>query len=149
MKWIEEKMQQLSVHDHPNFKLAGYLCSRAMITVESATYGGIVETKPLGVLWGLLPDAGYDKTNSIFFDDLRRNFLMAPENGLKIRPFKHAHQNRHTDRELVGLGRYITGIAERESDFSSLKHKRWERYVQKHPCPDLNDVLPPYSPADA
>ena len=25
---------------------------------------------------------------------------MNPQNGLKIKPFKHAHQNRHKDKEL-------------------------------------------------
>ena len=34
------------------------------------------------------------------FDDLRRNFLMNPTCGLKIRPFARAHVSRATDREL-------------------------------------------------
>ena len=61
------------------------------------------------------------------FDDLRRNFIMNPQNGLKIRPFRKAHQNRDTDRELVRLSDYLRDIAELDS-MANLNHNRWERY---------------------
>ena len=85
MKWIEEKMKLLGCTTNPNYKLAFYLDSRAMISVETEKYG-LVDVKPLGVIWGKYPQ--YSNKNTIMFDDLRRNFLMNPQNGLKIRPFR-------------------------------------------------------------
>jgi len=124
MKWIEEKMKLLGCTTNPNYKLAFYLDSRAMISVETEKYG-LVDVKPLGVIWGKYPQ--YTPSNTIMFDDLRRNFLMNPQNGLKIRPFREAHKNRDSDQELVGLARYLTQIAKLE-DLSALRHSRWEKY---------------------
>ena len=127
MKWIEEKMKLLGCDNHPDYKLAFYLDSRAMISIHSAKYG-VIEVKPLGVIWGKFPQ--YSKSNTIMFDDLRRNFLMNPSNGLKIRPFKHAHTNRSTDRELLKLARYLKKIAALSS-FEQLDHKNWEKLTQR------------------
>ena len=88
MKWIEEKMKLLGCSNNANFKLAFYLDSRAMISVETEKYG-LVDVKPLGVIWGKYPQ--YSRSNTIMFDDLRRNFLMNPQNGLKIRPFREVN----------------------------------------------------------
>jgi len=124
MKWIEEKMKLLGCSNNPNYKLAFYLDSRAMISIQTEKYG-IVDVKPLGVIWGKYEQ--YNKANTIMFDDLRRNFLMNPQNGLKIRPFKEAHKNRESDKELVGLAKYLVKIA-KLSDFTGLRHSRWEKY---------------------
>ena len=97
-------------------------------SVETEKYG-LVDVKPLGVIWGKYPQ--YTAQNTIMFDDLRRNFLMNPQNGLKIRPFREAHKNRSTDNELVGLAKYLSLIAKLE-DLSDLRHSRWERYNSDH-----------------
>jgi len=128
MRWIEEKMKLLGCDKNPNYKLAFYLDSRAMISIQTEKYG-IVDVKPLGVIWGKYTQ--YDKTTTIMFDDLRRNFLMNPQNGLKIRPFREAHKNRSTDQELVGLAKYLSLIA-KLPDLSGLRHSRWERYNAEH-----------------
>jgi len=71
----------------------------------------------------------YNPGNTIMFDDLRRNFVMNPQNGLTIKPFRKAHANRDTDQELVKLTQYLLTIAEL-SDLSSLHHSRWESFSQ-------------------
>ncbi|XP_068709283.1 ubiquitin-like domain-containing CTD phosphatase 1 [Montipora foliosa] len=124
MKWINAKMKELGIIDNPNYKICLLLDSGAMITVLSSKYG-LIETKPLGVIWGKFEE--YNSKNTIIFDDLRRNFLMNPQNGLKIRPFREAHKNRHKDKELLKLAKYLKRIA-RLDDFSSLNHKYWESY---------------------
>jgi len=128
MKWIEEKMKVLGCDSNPDYKLTFYLDSRAMISIHSSKYG-VIEVKPLGVIWGKFPQ-NYSKSNTVMFDDLRRNFLMNPANGLKIRPFKNAHTSRATDRELVKLTRYLKKIAALES-FENLDHKYWEKYLSR------------------
>ena len=61
------------------------------------------------------------------FDDIRRNFLLNPQNGLRIRAFRDAHQNRDKDRELLYLAQYLKDIATLE-DISHLNHRSWEKY---------------------
>lgn len=128
MKWIEAKMHEIGITRNPTYSICFLMDSGAMITVQVETYG-VIEVKPLGVIWGRFPQ--WNKTNTVMFDDLRRNFLMNPQNGLKIRPFKEAHFNRGTDKELKKLAKYLTYIAKLD-DFSSLDHRHWERYCRNH-----------------
>lgn len=124
MKWIKAKMEELGVSSNNNYKLFFLLDSGAMITLHTEQYG-IIETKPLAVIWGKYSQ--FSAKNTIMFDDLRRNFLMNPSSGLKIRPFRNAHQNRDKDKELLNLSKYLLKIAELD-DFESLDHRKWERY---------------------
>jgi len=126
MKWIVEKMRVLKVSTNPNYKIAFYLDYLAMITIHTQKYG-VIQVKPLAVIWGKIPQ--YSSKNTIMFDDLRRNFLMNPQSGLRIRPFKDCHINRANDKELSRLGKYLEQIAGME-DFTSLDHKRWEQYLR-------------------
>lgn len=71
------------------------------------------DCKPLGWLWAKF-DGRYSEKNTIMFDDLRRNFVMNPGCGLKIRPFRKAHMNRDSDRELFELTKYLLEIAKVE-----------------------------------
>lgn len=154
MKWVELKMGELGVLNNPNYKITALLDHLAMITVQSDTRG-IFDCKPLGLIWALLPEVYYpishiscviifvvfswiwfccymqfyNAQNTIMFDDLRRNFVMNPQNGLKIRPFRKAHVNRDTDNELVMLTQYLLAIAELD-DLSSLDHSRWETFTE-------------------
>ena len=63
------------------------------------------------------------------FDDLRRNFVMNPRNGLTIRPFRKAHLNKSTDDELARLTQYLFAIADL-ADISKVDHRYWESYVE-------------------
>ncbi|XP_014260183.1 ubiquitin-like domain-containing CTD phosphatase 1 isoform X1 [Cimex lectularius] len=125
MRWIEEKMKLLGVSTHQEYKIAFYLDCLAMISVHTPKYG-VIQVKPLGVIWGKFPE--YKPENTIMFDDIRRNFLMNPQNGLRIKAFKQAHTHRATDRELIRLARYLEAIAP-INDFSSLNHKHWEKFL--------------------
>lgn len=125
MVWIEEKMKLLGVTTHPDYKIWFYLDSTAMISVYIPEKG-VVEVKPLGVIWGKYSE--YSSKNTIMFDDIRRNFLMNPRSGLRIRPFRQAHFNRDTDRELFKLMKYLKNIADNCEDFDRLNHRNWESY---------------------
>uniref|UniRef100_A0A8D8QF88 Ubiquitin-like domain-containing CTD phosphatase 1 n=1 Tax=Cacopsylla melanoneura TaxID=428564 RepID=A0A8D8QF88_9HEMI len=130
MKWIEEKMKLLGVTVNPNYKIVFYVDCSAMISVHLPKYG-VVEVKPLGVIWGKF-SSSYSPQNTIMFDDIRRNFLMNPRNGLRIRPFREAHLNRGSDRELKRLARYLDEIASLD-DLTALNHRNWEKYLHvKH-----------------
>lgn len=126
MRSIEAKMQELRVATNPNYKIVFYLDSGAMISVHSRKYG-LLSVKPLEVIWGKFPGQ-YTPKNTIMFDDTQRNFLMNPQNGLKIKAFREARKNRETDHELLHLSRYLSKIAEMD-DFSSLNHRHWQRLI--------------------
>ncbi|RZC73538.1 hypothetical protein C5167_049012 [Papaver somniferum] len=128
MKWVELKMQQLGVLSNPNYKITALLDHMAMITVQSDSRG-IFDCQPLGLIWGQFPEF-YSSKNTIMFDDLRRNFVMNPQNGLTIRPFRKAHANRDTDQDLVNLTQYLLAIADLK-DLSKLDHKHWESYTEE------------------
>lgn len=127
MKWVALKMEQLGVLNNPNYKITALLDHMAMLTVQSDSHGTF-DCKPLGLIWGQFPEF-YSSKNTIMFDDLKRNFVMNPQNGLTIRPFRKAHLNRNTDQELVKLTQYLLAIADLP-DLSSLDHKNWESYTE-------------------
>ena len=117
---------------HPNYKILALVDSGSMITVQTKERG-IFNCKPLGWIWAQpwSKERGYDSSNTVMFDDLRRNFAMNPSSGLKIKPFRNAHTNRATDNELKKLKVYVDIIARENVDFKTLDHKKWERYVLK------------------
>ncbi|CAB0030606.1 unnamed protein product [Trichogramma brassicae] len=127
MKWINEKMKLLGVSNNPNYKIAFHLDSLAMISVHTPKYG-VVDVKPLGLIWGKYKQ--FSAKNTIMFDDIRRNFIMNPQSGLRIRAFRQAHLNRQKDRELLKLSKYLELIAPLD-DFQTLNHRKWEEYRLK------------------
>nr|ACO11703.1 Ubiquitin-like domain-containing CTD phosphatase 1 [Caligus rogercresseyi] len=54
LKWIKEKMRLLGCDAHTDYKLAFFMDCRHMISVHTQKYG-VVEVKPLGVIWGKFP----------------------------------------------------------------------------------------------
>ena len=121
-------MTELGVLTHNDYKIVGLIDSSAMITVETAKYG-VFNCKPLGYLFAQ-DWCEYDSKTTLMFDDLSRNFIMNPQLGLKIRPFRNAHTSRATDRELLRLSEYLEEIASLD-DFSELNHNRWESLLAK------------------
>ncbi|OON24022.1 HAD hydrolase, family IIID, partial [Opisthorchis viverrini] len=111
------------------FRISLLLDATDMISVHFSSHG-VKEVKPLAVIWKNHPQWG--PHNTIMFDDVRRNFIMNPQSGLRIRPYRDAHVNRTKDRELRGLALYLELIAAREKDFTLLHHNRWEKYVSKY-----------------
>ena len=94
--------------------------------VMLACHAGLFDCKPLGFIWAKFPSQ-YTEANTIMMDDLRRNYVMNPQNGLVIRPYKHAHRNRESDKELLYLATYLQKIASLPT-LIELKHRKWERY---------------------
>jgi ubiquitin-like domain-containing CTD phosphatase 1 len=128
LSWAQLKMRDLGVTSHPEYKIAGFMHRHAMITVEHPRYGR-VEVKPLGVLWGMFPEFTKPAT-TIMFDDLRRNFLMNPANGLKITACRDMPSIRGTDRELLHLACYLAA-ARRLPSLTGLRHSRWRDFLRR------------------
>lgn len=86
------------------------------------------DCKPLAFIWEKFADY-YNEDNTIMMDDLRRNYVMNPQNGLVIRAYKHAHIYRETDKELLYLTEYLERIANKPT-LSKLNHRKWMRFLQ-------------------
>jgi len=130
MIWVETKMRELGVLRSPHYRIAALVDAGAMITVDAPHYGR-VKIKPLGVLWGLARALGVDSFgshNTIMLDDLRRNFLLNPANGLRIEACRNMPAIRHTDRELLHLSKYLEVIVGLPT-FGGLEHRNWRRHL--------------------
>ena len=103
-------MRELGVLGHADYRICALVDHSAMITVGPLGEYGVFDCKPLGYLWAHFPEQ-WHRGNTIMFDDLRRNFVMNPQQGLRIRPFRNAHTARATDNELLHLSRYLLDIA--------------------------------------
>ncbi|KAL6779516.1 hypothetical protein ACKKBG_A12610 [Auxenochlorella protothecoides x Auxenochlorella symbiontica] len=136
MKWIEVKMRELGVSTHEQYKLTFMLDHMAMVTVHHEKHG-VFDCKPLEFVWQKFPGV-YTPENTIMMDDLRRNYILNPQNGLVIRPFRKSHRSRDTDRELLFLGAYLQKIAALES-LSGLDHGAWEAYAAQEIRAALRD----------
>jgi len=128
MKWVEGKMRQLGVLDHERYKVACLMDCLSMVTVTMDQYGTF-NCKPLQVLWAHYRGF-YGEENTIMFDDLRRNFVFNPQQGLRIKAFRKSRTQGAGDDELLRLRDYLALIAPKAS-FADLDHRRWERYVRK------------------
>ena len=128
MKWIDAKLALLGVSRNVNYKFVCYLDSRATISVEAPKYG-LVDTKPLGLIWGRFEEH-YNASNTVIVDDCRHNFLMNPQNGIRIKCFRDAHTNRHTDKELLELGDYLLELSKLDT-LDSVDHQHWKKFCRK------------------
>lgn len=105
------------------YRIAFYLDEQAMIPVEIPKTNAAIGVKPLALLWRKYP--GFSAKNTIIIDDERRNFLMNPQSGLEIMPFKLNQDNCNDDVELQFLTEYLVEIAEVD-DFRTLNHREWK-----------------------
>lgn len=71
----------------------------------------------------------YSPKNTIMFDDVQRNFIMNPQNGLRIKPYRKANEHRDTDNQLAKLSDYLEAIFD-EEDFSKLDMNDWKNYMR-------------------
>lgn len=131
LKWIQLKLMGLGMLNHPEFKIAMIYCEKAMVTTTSAKYGGVLNVKPLAVIWKQFPDL-FSPANTIMVDDLGRNFLLNPKAGLKIPPCRNmtVPERRAADTELIKLGRYLDLLVELPS-LAGLDHSDWHGAVRK------------------
>lgn len=72
------------LHSSAGHFAVSLLLGKGELTKFELTLNFYSKVKPLGVIWGKFSEF-YSKKNTIMFDDIGRNFLMNPQNGLKVR----------------------------------------------------------------
>lgn len=133
MRWIETKMSSTGVLSHRDYRIAYLVDGAAMITVEHPRRGR-VDAKPLGVLFSLPEFAGrVHPARTIMFDDLRRNFVCNPFNGLRIRACRNLPSIRDSDTELAALSVYLELLLQEQAEDirDRHKHRGWRKLVEE------------------
>lgn len=128
-KWIDLKLLETGIMDHPNFKIHVIMDYRSMVSTYVKRADRVANIKPLDVLWQY-SNQMYNADNTIMFDDLQRNFLMNPQNGLRIKAFRNGPTIGRDDTELVELAEYLLMIKDLPS-LKPLNHKKWRSYCEK------------------
>ena len=131
MKWIDVKLKELGVTSHPGYKITATMDYTSMVTVAAPGYSKapVFDCKPLQVLWNRYLEY-YGEENTVMVDDLRRNFILNPQNGLVIHPFRKSVTSGQKDTKLLKMLLYFQKISQLES-FKELDHDRWELYVKE------------------
>jgi hypothetical protein len=73
-RWLEIKLMELGLLTSMKYKLCFVLDKASMFKLNT----GYV--KPLHVIWNKMPS--WNRTNTLHVDDLERNFVLNPENGI-------------------------------------------------------------------
>eukprot|EP00166_Cyanidium_caldarium_P001097 ctg_15.g50 len=129
-RWLEAKITEMGLLFNCQYHISFVLDRRCMFAVDFRRKGKLHRNavKPLDFIWKKFP-GHFNRSNTIHVDDLSKNFLLNTDNGLKIAPYTSDH---NVDGELYLLTNYLILIAEREVDFSQLKHRKWKRYERRH-----------------
>lgn len=137
MKWIDVKLKELGLLDHPDkFKITACMDYTSMVTVDAASVGvefsakkkrTVFDCKPLHVLWERYKDF-YSPATTIMLDDLRRNFILNPQHGLVIKPFRKSTSSGKHDSEFSKLQRYFDLLCTLQS-FENLDHDGWKKTI--------------------
>jgi ubiquitin-like domain-containing CTD phosphatase 1 len=138
MKWITVKLKELGlVGDTVGFKITACMDYTAMLTLSSSELGeerkrkrmsATFDCKPLAVLFHRYSEY-YSPDQTVMLDDLRRNFILNPKQGLTVRPFRKATTQGKQDTEFESLMAYFRILGGMES-FDALDHNVWKRYLK-------------------
>lgn len=136
---IYDKLHVMKIFSpHNRFKISFILDWSFMISTKTSGYLW-TNVKPLDIVWHKFPRY-YNHTNTIMVDDVKVNFMMNPQNGLTIKPYKNSLQSYRTDRELLKLAQYLKLIA-KLPDLSILNHNNWQYYLISAGSHELNAYI--------
>lgn len=128
-RWIEAKLTELGLVTNPTYCINFIISENSMFRIVSENSSGEKRkhaVKPLELIWRKFPNY-YSASNTIHIDDLRSNFALNPGEGLLIKAFRKAPQNRD-DKELFLLTKYLMMLT-KEDDFKKLDHSKWKDYI--------------------
>jgi len=130
-RWLEVKLTELGLLAHPRYHISFVLDRTSMFEVTSKTRDGSLrkhEVKALAVIWNVLNQ--YGPHNTVHVDDLGRNFVMNPKNGIKVSAYKNSSTSRNSDNELVLLADFLEFIAS-ASDVTEQNLGDWKKTLRR------------------
>lgn len=117
LKFLMIKLQMLGLLD-PDLRVIAVL-DRSFIFETVLEDQTVKKVKALKIIWNQLKC--FNSHNTVHVDDSAGNFSLNPRQGLKIKPFRIAHQH---DCELKILGDYLVRLAD-STDFNNHRHDDW------------------------
>uniref|UniRef100_A0A7S3JZY9 protein-serine/threonine phosphatase n=1 Tax=Aureoumbra lagunensis TaxID=44058 RepID=A0A7S3JZY9_9STRA len=126
-RWIELKVTELGMLLNNAYKICFCIDKHSMLSVSSINkHGRNVDhrVKPLELIWRLYPQK-WSALNTVHLDDLERNFVLNPRNGLRCRPFHRDHPRAANDNELALLSCYLTQHLANQPDFTKANISSW------------------------
>lgn len=126
-RWLETKLTELRMLTHSGYKFCFVLDKTSMFSIVSTKRDGTShqhQVKPLQLIWSKYPRWG--PHNTVHLDDLSRNFALNLSSGLKVTPYYRKKRNmQQRDVELLGLGKYLTFLAQSRLRFDQVDFSKW------------------------
>jgi ubiquitin-like domain-containing CTD phosphatase 1 len=128
-RWLEAKITEMGLLTSPEYNISFVLDKTFMFKVDAKDrgHGHAHEVKALEIIWRKFPQY-YSAKNTVHVDDLSRNFVLNPQNGIKIRAWKNTTRETK-DRELLLLRDYLVLLAGMD-DLSTVEHHKWRNKVK-------------------
>ncbi|KAJ3363109.1 hypothetical protein GGF31_001248 [Allomyces arbusculus] len=125
---LETKLAGIGLLTHPGYRIAFVLDRSAMIELALPDWDAPHPVKPLAVIWARFPGI-YTARNTLHVDDMRRNFVLNPRNGIKVAPWYvgKAGKGAIKDTECAKVARYLVHVAGHVEDVTSMDHTRWRK----------------------
>mmetsp|Transcript_6309 Transcript_6309/g.11218 ORF Transcript_6309/g.11218 Transcript_6309/m.11218 type:complete len:422 (-) Transcript_6309:188-1453(-) len=126
-RWLETKLIELGMLTHPGYKFCFVLDKTSMFAVTSTKRDGSKfnhHVKPMQIIWSKFPNL-WGSHNSVHVDDLTRNFALNLSTGLKVTAYYRKKNKKKRDAELLGLARYLEGLAQTVSNFDDVDFSQW------------------------
>ncbi|KAB5596234.1 Cysteine desulfurase NFS1 [Ceratobasidium theobromae] len=126
--WLEAKLVELGMvgNERRNYKVDYIPMFKVFSMRDGKPFSHAV--KALRIIWEHFPQFGPHNTAHV--DDLSRNFVLNPGEGIKISAFQlDGTLESQNDRELEKLGRYLVWLA-CHSDFKEVDHKNWKKVAR-------------------
>lgn len=122
--YVEMKLTEMGILTSKNFKVSFCLDKSSMFSITSNHKGKTKkhEVKPLAFIWKKFDQ--FHSKNTVHIDDLSRNFVLNPKNGIPIKAFKQAVISREKDDELKYLKDYLMKILIHTDDVTKVRKKK-------------------------
>eukprot|EP01054_Gregarina_sp_Poly1_P007906 Gregarina_sp_Poly_1__7905@NODE_44_length_17989_cov_118_013391_g38_i0_p3_GENE_NODE_44_length_17989_cov_118_013391_g38_i0NODE_44_length_17989_cov_118_013391_g38_i0_p3_ORF_typecomplete_len374_score31_10NIF/PF03031_18/3_1e26ubiquitin/PF00240_23/8_4e05UN_NPL4/PF11543_8/0_044_NODE_44_length_17989_cov_118_013391_g38_i01199213113 len=135
-QWVEAKCTELGLLTTPELGPCFTLDRSSMVVLKfPATLKSFklvrkskrdAEVKALQLIWDKKIN-NWGPSNTLHVDDLPRNFLLNPLNGIPVRPYtKDLHE---ADKELLLLAHYLQKVSTLD-DVTTINHFRWKHFTK-------------------
>eukprot|EP01057_Protomagalhaensia_wolfi_P002582 Protomagalhaensia_wolfi_Nauph_80__2581@NODE_272_length_2967_cov_129_396175_g203_i0_p2_GENE_NODE_272_length_2967_cov_129_396175_g203_i0NODE_272_length_2967_cov_129_396175_g203_i0_p2_ORF_typecomplete_len375_score51_44NIF/PF03031_18/8_1e24ubiquitin/PF00240_23/0_00075Blt1/PF12754_7/0_0029Blt1/PF12754_7/2_1e03UN_NPL4/PF11543_8/0_16UN_NPL4/PF11543_8/4_2e03UN_NPL4/PF11543_8/1_1e04DUF4941/PF16299_5/2_1e03DUF4941/PF16299_5/0_3_NODE_272_length_2967_cov_129_396175_g203_i04451569 len=135
-QWLEAKCTELGLLTHPLIGPCFTLDKTSMVAIKPPAEIKLplhrknrkeFEVKALEVIWSKRIN-GWTSSNTLIVDDLARNFMLNPSNGVLVRPY--TRDLHGTDHELWLLAHHLIKVAGCE-DVRDVDHSQWRTVTQQ------------------
>ncbi|KAJ3370825.1 Ubiquitin-like domain-containing CTD phosphatase 1 [Allomyces arbusculus] len=112
--------------------------SPSLERAESPTRPSRMHVKALALIWARFSET-WTRATTVHVDDLSRNFVLNPRNGIRVDPWFWSADAAVADAELPTLARYLVHAVAPAEDVTTLDHRAWRQH-RKVRCSREGDI---------